>query len=320
MLGIRALVALGFGGMYGPGFAAISEESPPEKRGFYMGLTQSFWPLIGMGIGPIVVGYLLESVGWRYAFFLIMIPGVVLILYMASFMREPASVKENIKVRKETGKRVLLHKGEEMHLLDVFKYRNVIVTTIIAIFTMAYLWVLFGFAPSLFGQVHKFSPVLTGWVMCGGGFLCFIMQVVAPYLSDQMGRKPLLAAMFGIGTIGGILFAMSPPGTAPGLLAFYFALFCIGLSSYPIYLVIIPTESVPFTLSATAIAVPQGLGEIVGATVFPILGGRIADTYGLTYTVWVVVICSAISFCCCFFLLETAPRILAKRKLAPVNA
>ena len=42
MLGIRALVALGFGGMYGPGFAAISEESPPEKRGFYMGLTQSF--------------------------------------------------------------------------------------------------------------------------------------------------------------------------------------------------------------------------------------------------------------------------------------
>jgi hypothetical protein len=125
--------------------------------------------------------------------------------------------------------------------------------------------------------------------------------------------------MFAIGTLGGILFAMSPPGTAPGLLAFYFALFCIGLSSYPIYLVIIPTESVPFTLAATAIAVPQGLGEIIGATVFPTLGGRIADAYGLTYTVWVVVICSAIAFLSCFFLIETAPRILAKRGLKPIS-
>jgi MFS family permease len=320
MLGIRALVALGFGGMYSPGLAAISEESPPEKRGFYMGLTQSFWPFIGMGIGPIVVGYLLESVGWRFAFFLIMIPGVIIILYMASFMKEPASVAKNIQTRKETGKRVLLHEGKEMHLLDVFKYRNIIVSSIIAIFTMAYLWVLFGFAPSLFGQVHKFSPVLTGWVMCGGGFLCCAMQILGPHLSDRMGRKPLLVMMFGIGTVGGILFAMSPPGTAAGLLAFYFALFCIGLSSYPLYLVIIPTESVPFTLAATAVVVPQGLGEIIGATVFPTLGGRIADTYGLTYTVWIVVICSLISFIACFFLKESAPRILAKKGLKPVNA
>ena len=320
MLGIRALVALGFGGMYSPGLAAISEESPPEKRGFYMGLTQSFWPFIGMGIGPIVVGYLLESVGWRFAFFLIMIPGVIIILYMASFMKEPASVAKNIQTRKETGKRVLLHEGKEMHLLDVFKYRNIIVSSIIAIFTMAYLWVLFGFAPSLFGQVHKFSPVLTGWVMCGGGFLCCAMQILGPHLSDRMGRKPLLIIMFAIGTVGGILFAMSPAGTSAGLLAFYFALFCIGLSSYPLYLVIIPTESVPFTLAATAVVVPQGLGEIIGATVFPTLGGRIADTYGLTYTVWIVVICSLISFIACFFLKESAPRILAKKGLKPVNA
>jgi MFS family permease len=232
---------------------------------------------------------------------------------MASFMREPASVSQNIKVRKETGKRVLLHQGEELRLRDVFKYRNVIVSTIVAVFTMAYLWVLFGFAPSLFGQVHKFSPVLTGWVMSGGGFLCCAMQILAPHLSDQVGRKPMLLTLFGLGTVGGFLFAISPPGTASGLLAFYFALFCIGLSSYPLYLVIIPTESVPFTLAATAVAVPQGLGEIIGATVFPTLGGRIADVYGLTSTMWVVVVCSALSFLTCFFMKETAPRVVARR-------
>lgn len=316
---VRFIMGFGFGTMYGPSFAAISEEAPPEKRGFWMGLTQSFWPLVGMGIGPIIGGYLLNTVGWRYGFFLIMIPGVVILLYMATWMREPPSVAENIRVRKETGKRVLLYKGQELHLLDVFKYRNVILMTIVAIFTMAYLWVLFTFAPSLFGKVHGFNPVQTGWVMCGGGFLVFILQIVAPHLSDYLGRKPMLIIMFGLGTLGGILFAISPPGTAPGLLAFYFALFCIGLSSYPLYLVIVPTETVPFTIAATAVAVPQGLGEIIGATVFPAIGGGLADVYGLMSTMWVVVICSAIALITCFFMEETAPRILKKRGVTPVS-
>lgn len=319
MVGVRGLMGFGFGSLYGPAFAAISEESPPEKRGFWMGLTQSFWPLLGMGFGPLIAGALIPWVGWRYCFFLIMIPGVCLCLWMAKFMREPPSVAENIKVRKETGRRVLLHKGEEFHVWDVFKYRNIILMTVVAIFTMAYLFVLFSFAPSLFDKVHGFGPMRTGQIMCGGGFLVFVLQIAAPWLSDRMGRKPLLVIMFGIGTLGGILFAMSPVGTAPGLLAFYFALFCIGLSSYPLYLVIVPTETVPFTIAATAVAVPQGLGEILGATAFPAIGGWIADIHGLPATMWLVVICSAVAFIICFFMKETAPRILEKRGETPVS-
>lgn len=314
MMGFRLCVGFGHGGMYGPGFAAISEESVPEKRGFWMGLTQSFWPLLGMGLGPIIGGYILTSFGWRYAFFLVAVPGILLCLWLAKFMREPASVAENIRIRKETGKRVLVHDGKEVRLADVFKYRNVILMTLLAIFTMAYLWVLFTFVPSLLGEVHGFNPAQTGWVMCAGGFLCCALQVLGPSLSDRMGRKPVLLILFGLGTLGGALFALSPAGTASGLLALYFALFCAGLSTYPLYLVIIPTESVPFTLAATAVAVPQGVGEIIGATVFPTLGGRIADVYGLTSTMWLVVACSAAALLTSLFAVETAPRILAKRE------
>lgn len=42
MLGIRALVALGFGGMYGPGLAAVSEESPPREGAFIWDLPRVF--------------------------------------------------------------------------------------------------------------------------------------------------------------------------------------------------------------------------------------------------------------------------------------
>ncbi|WP_028321600.1 MFS transporter [Desulfatiglans anilini] len=313
MVGIRTLMGIGFGSMYGPGFAAIAEESPPEKRGFWMGLTQSFWPLFGMGFGPIIAGYLLSTVGWRYGFFLVAIPGIILIWYMSRFMREPPSVAENIRVRKETGRKVLLHEGREFHIWDVFRYRNVILMTVVAVFTMAYLWVLFTFVPSFFSKVHGFSPIQTGWIMAGGGFLTFILQLIAPSISDKVGRKPVLLVLFGLGTLGGILFAIAPQGTGAFSLAIYFTLFCIGLSSFPIYLVIIPTESVPFTIAATAVAVPQGLGEIIGATVFPVFGGRIADLYGLTATMWVVVVCSALAFILSLFAKETAPRRVAAK-------
>jgi len=320
MMGIRFLMGFGFGSLYGPSFAAISEEVEPERRGFWMGLTQSFFPLMGMAMGPVIAGYLLTTVGWRYAFFLVAIPGIILCLYLSSFMREPASVAENIRARKETGKRVLIHGGQELHLRDVFMYRNIILMTFVAVFTMAYLYVLFTFVPSYFGGVHKFSPVQTGWVMSSGGLVCFAMQIIAPYFSDRLGRKPVLIVLFFVGTLGGILFALAPVGTAPGLLAFYFALLCVGLSSYPLYLVIVPTESVPFTLAATAIAVPQGLGELISVTIFPAIGGRIADVYGLTATLWLVVVCSAAAFLICFLMRETAPQVLAKRGQTSVSA
>ena len=210
--------------------------------------------------------------------------------------------------------------GQEFKVWDVFKYRNIILMTVVAVFTMAYLWVLFTFVPSLCCKVHGFTPVQAGYIMSGGGFVCFILQIVAPLLSDRVGRKPMLLTLFGLGTLGGVFFATAPVGTSGTLLAFYFALFCAGLSTYPLYLVIVPTESVPFTIAATAVAIPQGLGEIIGATVFPVLGGRLADLYGLVATMWVVVICSAIAFIACLFAKETAPRILVKRGETPINA
>ena len=111
MIGIRGLMGFFFGSLYGPSFAAISEESPPERRGFWMGLTQSFFPLLGMGVGPIVAGYLVTSVGWRYGFFLIAIPGICLVLWMAKFMRETAIGGRKHQGTKENGQEGLASHG-----------------------------------------------------------------------------------------------------------------------------------------------------------------------------------------------------------------
>lgn len=313
MFGVRGLMGACVGALYGPSYAAISEEAPPEKRGFYVGLAQSFWPLIGMCIGPVVAGYLVTYAGWRWSFFIVAVPGILLTIWLARFMREPKSTAENIKRRKETGKKKLVHEGKEVHFWDVLKYRNIIITTLISIGSMAYLYVLFTFVPLFFGKVHHLSTVQTGWVMSGGGLIVCIGQNAMPRVSDVIGRKPTLFILYALAGLGGFLFATAPVGTGFGLLAVYFALFCAGLASYPLFLAVVPTESVPFTIAATAVALPQGLGEIIGATVFPAIGGRIADMYGLSTTMWMVVAACAFCLLCTFALKETAPRIVAKR-------
>ncbi len=319
MFGVRGLMGACVGALYGPSYAAIAEESPPEKRGHYIGFAQSFWPLIGMGIGPIVAGYLLAGVGWRFSFFLVAIPGIILTLYLASFMREPKTVADNIKRRKETGKSTLMHEGKEVHIWDVLKYRNVLLATLTSICSMAYLFVLFAFVPVFFGKIHHMSPVQTGWVMSGGGLVVWLGEIYLPRISDVIGRKPSLLIAFALGAFGGFLFAMAPPGTSAGLLAFYFAIFCAGLSSYPVFLALVPTESVPFTIAATAVALPQGLGEVIGATVFPAIGGWVADSYGLTHTMYMVIASCSACFIISLFLKETAPRVVARRAKVQVE-
>jgi MFS family permease len=182
---------------------------------------------------------------------------------------------------------------------------------------MVYLYVLMPFVPSLLQEMHRLDPVTTGWVMSGGGALICLLQIIAPTVSDRIGRKPLLMILFAAGTVGGILFALAPVGSSPGLLALYFTLFCVGIGGWPLAMIIVPTETVPFTLAATAVAIPQGVGEIIGATVFPAIGGRIADVYGLSFTMWMVVVASAVALLTVLFARETAPRVaMAQKELA----
>ena len=52
-------------------------------------------------------------------------------------------------------------------------------------------------------------------------------------------------------------------------------------------MVLIPSEAVRPESAGTAIALVVFVGEIVGATLLPLLGGRLAQTYGLGITMWI---------------------------------
>ena len=68
-------------GAYTPAsIAATIHQSSPDRHGRNVGLQQSMLVLFGLGLSPLLVGWLLrEGMDWRYIFSLFVIPGLILL-------------------------------------------------------------------------------------------------------------------------------------------------------------------------------------------------------------------------------------------------
>ena len=81
----RGLMGLGEGAIYTPSMAIIAEESAPHRRGLNFGIFVCAFPFIGQGLGAIISTQLAASYGWRWTFFLVGIPGMILALLLMKF-------------------------------------------------------------------------------------------------------------------------------------------------------------------------------------------------------------------------------------------
>lgn len=83
LMAIRGLMGVGEGAVFSTSVATVAEESTPTKRGLNLGIHQSCFPLVGIGLGAIISTQLAQSFGWRPVFFIVGIPGLVLALFIA---------------------------------------------------------------------------------------------------------------------------------------------------------------------------------------------------------------------------------------------
>ncbi len=91
LLGARLLMGAAEGGIMPISQAMIASEVRPEQRGLAMGVTQNFGSnLLGSFVAPVLLVAFATAFGWRHAFFLAGIPGIVAALLMWRFIREPA--------------------------------------------------------------------------------------------------------------------------------------------------------------------------------------------------------------------------------------
>ncbi len=303
LVATRILMGFAEGGVMPISQTLIAAEVDPARRGLAMGITQNFAAnLLSNFLGPIVVVAIGEAFGWRRAFYLAGIPGVVAALLMLWLIREPT--REEVAQQAATASI-----GR-----DAWKHRNVLLCIALSILLVAFVVVFAIFMPLYLVNVRHLSPAAMSWLMSMFGLTSMGFAFLVPGSSDVLGRRPVVISMSLIGALIplGALFVDQP-------LWVVFVLFGLGAAisgCFPLAMATIPSETVPPRQLATVLGLTMGLAEFIGGVAAPTLAGWAADARGLQATLWILIGLSAVTGALACFIQETAPRVLHRRVAA----
>ncbi|WP_374529375.1 MFS transporter [Novosphingobium sp.] len=300
----RFLLGLAEGPMVPVSQTVMMDTSTPERRGFNMGVMQMAGAfLLGAMAGPIVATQVADSLGWRAAFFISAVPGVILALIMM------ALVKPDRPVDHAAGEAPPSLLGALGQLLAI---RNMRVALGVAALFTAWLVLQNVFLPlHLTNDLALPGPTM-GKVLSMGGIAGVIGGALLPLLSDRIGRKPVVIGACLAGLLAPAAMLTLPPDSF--LLGAAILLGWLPLGIAPLYCATIPTESVPPALATSAVGLAMGTAELLGGVVAPGIAGYAADAYGRGA---VFVICGGLALAAAaaaLMLKETAPRALAKER------
>ena len=297
LLVFRALMGLAEGPTWSIMTALIEESSPSSRRGRNVGLVVSAAALVGLAVAPVLSTQVAARWGWRWAFFVAGLPGMLLGILLWKYVkepeREPASEK-NSEAKNLAG------------YISLLRYRNIWLCCAAAAGFMSWLFLTNVFAPLYITEVAKQSATTGGFLLGASGLGSFFIGVAFPALSDRLGRKPILMLLALMS--GAIPFALLVPSLYERvwLLAAILFLMNSGQALASLIMVLVPTESVPAHYAATSIGLATLVGEIFGATGAPILGGAFAEKYGLGVTLWMAAGGSAVILLTALFLKKTS--------------
>jgi predicted MFS family arabinose efflux permease len=309
LLSIRALMGLMEGSYCPTSFAATAAAAHPSRRGFLQGLQQSGFALFGFGLGPIIATQLLLVVpSWRWVFWAVAIPGIIVGILMAVVLREPGQTQGG----KLVGEVPAGH-GDTAAWGSVLKSKNIVLCMLALFCAMSCIFVLGGLLPTYLTDApvmgNKLSPQEIGFVASALGFGGFVGQFGVPGISDVLGRR-LTAVLAFLGAAITLWFFMQlgpNPATLFGVLFLvsFFSLGNVALITGPI-----STESAPVGLISSAIGLVVGAGEIFGGGVAPSIAGFVGQNYGIQNILWMPLVGVVLGVVVCAFLKETAPRKL----------
>jgi MFS family permease len=298
MLLLLARVVMGFAeGPFLPiCFSIMNVESSPKRRGVNAGLMQNFFAsLLGTTVAPLVLPWLADQYGWRTAFYLSAIPGLLCAFFIWQFVREPKPVVQ------EPAAVAAPRPG----LFDMLKQRNILVCSGISVFMIS--WYLVGiiFLPVFFTVIKGMPPDVAGQVVAPMGIATMICGFIVPAISDRVGRKPAMIIFTFVGLVTPLaaLYFSGPQWVLSLLLLIGWT----ASGSFAVFMGVIPSETVPKALAASSMGLVVGAGEIVGGVLSPTISGWIADQTSLVAHMVVMMVCALCGGLLSLFLRETAP-------------
>ncbi len=293
--------------------AVMAVESSERRRGINAGIMQNFFAsVLGQSLAPLLLVALAQQFGWRSAFYVAGIPGLLCVIAVLLWVREPDKAAQAAVDTAGLG-----GSGKRMGLLAMLKVRNIVLCCVVSVFMVAWLGMGWTFLPKFFTDYRHFSPTLMSYVMTALGIASALSAFVVPALSDRLGRRPVMVVFCLLGALSP-LAALYYPGS-PLVMGTLMFIGWFGTGTFPLFMGVIPGETISRRYAATAMGLVVCAGEIVGGSGITTLSGVLADVWNLATPVLIEAACALVGGLIALLLVETAPvrvSALAARRLA----
>jgi len=276
LLGCVALVGFG-NSLWHPTAIPTLARRFPERKGLVLSL-HGMGGNAGDAIAPIVVGALLAVFSWREVVIMNVVPGVVIALLLFVFLGTVKLGGTKREGSRDPGGQSL--RDYFRGVPELFRNRGLILLSTSSAFRSMTQNALLTFLPVYLAYEMGYSSFWVGACMFALQTAGFAAAPVAGHLSDRMGRKSVMMTSMAMTAV--VLVFMALAGKS---LAFVFFVAVLGFFLYAIRPVLQAwlLESTPRNMGGTSIGVLFG-AQALGSSIGPLLGGLVADSYGLTAT------------------------------------
>ncbi|MEP6656611.1 MAG: MFS transporter [Betaproteobacteria bacterium] len=248
----------------------------PERKGLVLSL-HGMGGNVGDALAPIVIGALLSVFSWRTIVVGNVVPGVVISFLILAFLGT---------LRLNSGKRAGNADGAHDGLAlreyfagvpALFRNRGLILLSTSSAFRAMTQNALLTFLPVYLAYEMGYSPFLVGACMFALQAAGFAAAPIAGHLSDRMGRRSVMMTSMAMTAV--VLLAMTFAGHSIG---FVVLIAVLGFFLYAIRPVLQAwlLETTPRKMGGTSIGVLFAT-QSVGSAIGPLIGGMLADRYGL---------------------------------------
>ena len=273
----------------------VERESTPSRLGLNVGILQAIGSaLFGSILAPVILVQIAESMGWRTAFYIAGIPGLILGL-IAWYYIKPSTAESKAEQANTT-----------LNFKELLQYHNMRWGILAACCVFGWWFATLPFIANYFVNTQGMSADQMGMTMGLLGVSGLLSSILIPGLSDKVGRKKALL----IGITIGLFFPFSVfylNGSALHVPAMFVTYFMMG--TIPLVAAIIPSEAVPDHLKAKAIGLTTAIAEVVGGVIIPGLAGALSDLIAPSAFLWVSASLALLGLVCVSQLKETHAKV-----------
>ncbi|HWW63706.1 MAG TPA: MFS transporter [Sphingomonadaceae bacterium] len=276
--------------------AIIVFASAQRRQGLNAGIVQNvFGSLLGTAVAPLTAVAIAQAWGWKASFYTAAIPGLILAFLVWRFIAEPPPPPAPVAGR-----------AEEKGIGAMLRERNMLLCSLISCLLVGAITLGSIFLPLYLTQIRGFAPESMAGIMALLGLCPPIGGVVVTWISDRIGRRPpmiLFSALVALCPFAALYYV-----GAPAILSGLMFVGWIGLGVFPLFMGVVPAETLGPRHAATAMGLVIAAGELSGGVVAPLVAGRIADLYGLSAPLLIAGVMALFAGGLATMLIETNPR------------